>query len=418
MLIRKAYKFRLDTTPDQDQRLRVMVGCARYVWNAALAECERILAAGQTLPGYNGYGGYASWIGHWKALPETAFLKDAYTDNLQQKLMDLHRAWNDCFDKKQPDKRAPRFKSKRRPQDDSIRFVNFSKYCQLDNRRVKLPGGLGWVRFRQSRSIEGTIKNCTITRSAGHWFISLQVEQVLAEPVHPSTTEVGIDMGVAKFITLSNGDCEKPLNAYRKHQQRLGREQRRLARMKKFSSNWCKQRARISRLHSTIGNCRKDFLHKTSTTISKNHAMIYIEDLRTKNMSRSAKGTVDAPGRNVKAKSGLNKAILDQGWFEFRRQLEYKQAWRGGDVLAVPAHHTSQTCPECGHVCADNRQSQAKFACQACGYANNADVVGALNVLARGQRVLACGETSLEDLVKQEPVLTGDGMAPSTALAV
>lgn len=417
MIIRKAYKFRLDASPDQHQRLLELTGCARFVWNAALAECQRILDAGQRLPGYNGYGGYASWISWWKALPETEFLKIAYTDNLQQKLMDLDRAWKDCFDKNQPDKKAPTFKSKYNSRDNSIRFVNFTKYCRIDNRRVKLPAGLGWMRFRKSRHIEGDIKNCTITRSADHWFISFQVEQKVEQPVHPSTREVGIDMGVAKFVTLSDGTSIKPLNAYRKHESRLAQEQRRLAKKVKFSSNWRKQKQRITRLHSKIAHCRNDFLHKASTKISKNHAMIVIEDLRTKNMSRSAKGTIDAPGSNVRAKSGLNKSILDQGWYEFRRQLEYKQAWLGGDVLAVPAHHTSQTCPACDHVSPDNRKTQANFTCVECGHQDNADHVAAINILARGRRVLACGESSLDDSMKQEPVLPRKGLAPSAAIA-
>ena len=108
------------------------------------------------------------------------------------------------------------------------------------------------------------------------------------------------------------------------------------------------------------------------------------DSLRTKNMSRSAKGTVEAPGKNVKAKSGLNKSILDQGWYEFRRQLEYKQAWAGGDVLAVPAHHTSQTCPACGHVSPDNRKTQASFTCVQCGHHENADLVAAINIWVYG----------------------------------
>jgi len=111
---------------------------------------------------------------------------------------------------------------------------------------------------------------------------------------------------------------------------------------------------------------------------------VCIEDLQVKNMSRSAAGTKESPSRNVKAKSGLNKAILDQGWFEFRRQLEYKLAWSGGKLVAVSPHNTSRTCPECGHVSADNRKKQAQFHCVKCGYKNNADVVGAINILARG----------------------------------
>ncbi|MBP7493567.1 MAG: transposase, partial [Rhodoferax sp.] len=127
-------------------------------------------------------------------------------------------------------------------------------------------------------------------------------------------------------------------------------------------------------------------------TISQNHAFVCIEDLRVRNMSKSATGDTEKPGKNVRAKSGLNKAILDQGWFEFRRQLEYKLGWNGGTLVAVPAHNTSRTCPCCGRIAKENRLSQAKFLCIDCGYEENADVVGAINVLERGQRLLACGE--------------------------
>jgi putative transposase len=148
----------------------------------------------------------------------------------------------------------------------------------------------------------------------------------------------------------------------------------------------------VQYIHSRIGNARRDFLHKTTTTISKNHAMVCIEDLQVKNMSRSSKGNAQTAGKNVLAKSGLNKSILDQGWFEFRRQLEYKLTWNGGMLVAVPPHNTSRTCPACGRVTAENRQTQAHFECVNCGYKNHADVVGAMNILARGHRVAACGE--------------------------
>jgi len=172
----------------------------------------------------------------------------------------------------------------------------------------------------------------------------------------------------------------------------------------KFSSNWKKEKAKVQKVHTAIANARKDFLHKTTTAISQNHALVCIEDLQVRNMSKSSKGTVEQPGKKVSQKSGLNRSILDQGWGEFRRQLAYKVVWNGGMLLAVPPHHTSQTCPACGHVSKDNRQTQAKFLCVDCGYENHADVVGAINVLARGHRVLACGETVQSGhSMKQEP---------------
>ena len=121
-------------------------------------------------------------------------------------------------------------------------------------------------------------------------------------------------------------------------------------------------------------------------------------------MSRSSRGSNEQHGKRVKQKSGLNRAILDQGWGEFRRQLDYKVSWNGGILLAVPPHNTSRTCPCCGHVSKDNRQTQAKFLCVDCGYENHADVVGAINVLERGYRLLACGESAQSGRsMKQEP---------------
>ncbi|HHM2006177.1 TPA: RNA-guided endonuclease InsQ/TnpB family protein, partial [Klebsiella pneumoniae] len=249
---------------------------------------------------------------------------------------------------------------------------------------------LGWVTFRQSRDIVGKIKNATVSQHAGSWYISFQVEMEVDQPVHPSTSAVGLDAGVSKLATLSDGTVFEPVNSFKQNQSRLARLQRQLARKVKFSANWKKQKARISRLHSHIANIRLDYLHKVTTTVSKNHAMIVIEDLKVSSMSKSAAGAADMPGRNVAAKSGLNKAILDQGWYELRRQLEYKQSWLGGQVLAVNPAYTSQKCACCGHRSKENRKSQANFVCLECGYKENADINGARNILAAGHAVLAC----------------------------
>jgi IS605 OrfB family transposase len=186
--------------------------------------------------------------------------------------------------------------------------------------------------------------------------------------------------------------------------QRLPRYQRAMSRKQKFSNNWKKAKAKVQKVHALIANARRDYLHKATTTISKNHAIVCIEDLQVRNLSKSAAGSSEKPGKNVRAKSGLNRSILDQGWFEFRRQLEYKQAWRGGSVIAVPPRNTSRTCPACRHVSADNRQTQVRFACVGCGFEENADLVGAINILAAGHAAIACGESVQSGRsAKQEP---------------
>ena len=153
-----------------------------------------------------------------------------------------------------------------------------------------------------------------------------------------------------------------------------------------------------------MANARKDYLHKITTTISKNHALVCIEDLQVSNMSKSASGTKEKPGKNVRQKSGLNRSILDQGWGMFRSQLAYKLEWNGGMLLAVPPQYSSQECPACHHIAKENRKTQAQFECMSCNYKNHADVVGATNVLERGHRLLACGESVQSDRsMKQEP---------------
>ena len=246
--------------------------------------------------------------------------------------------------------------------------------------------------------------NVTVSQSCGKWYVSIQTEYEVTEPAHASTSMVGLDAGVAKLATLSDGTIFDPVNSFKSNQKKLAKFQREMSRKVKFSNNWKKTQHKIQSLHSRIANIRRDYLHKVSTPISKNHAMIVMEDLKVANMSKSAAGTVSQHGRNVRAKSGLNRSILDQGWYELRRQLEYKQLWLGGQVLAINPAYTSQKCASCGHTAKENRQSQSRFECQECGYKENADINGARNILAAGHAALACGERAvLGRSMKQEP---------------
>lgn len=390
----QAFKYELRPDGQQMRQMRRFAGACRFVFNKALAlQQERHERGEKKL----GYADLCKALTEWKAQPETRWLNETPSQALQQSLKNLERAYKNFFEKRAD---FPRFKKK--GQHDSFRYPQGVKLDQ-GNSRIFLPK-LGWLRVRLSRDVLGTVKNVTVSQSCGKWFVSIQTEREVEPPLPKGTTAVGVDMGIARFATLSNGKPIEPLNSFKKHQHRLARYQRAMSRKVKFSSNWKKARAKVQRVHARIANARKDFLHKASTTISQNHAMIAIEDLQIRNMSKSAAGTAEVPGKNVRAKSGLNRSILDQGWGEFRRQLEYKAVWNGGFVVAVPPQHTSQTCPCCGHVSKDNRRTQARFACVACGYENNADVVGAINILAQGHRVLACGEPVQSGRsMKQEP---------------
>jgi putative transposase len=214
---------------------------------------------------------------------------------------------------------------------------------------------------------------------------------------------VGIDRGVSLFAMISNGDKIEAKNPLKSNIKKLKKIQRKLSRKKKFSKNWNKQRLKISRFHNHISNIRKDVLHKSSTSIAKNHGTIVMEDLKTSNMTRSAKGTTENPGKNVKAKSGLNRAILDQGWHMFKVMLEYKSKWYGSVLILVNPQYTSQKCFVCGYTDSENRKTQELFECIKCGHSENADINAAKNILAAGLAVSACGEAPLVAPVKQEP---------------
>jgi putative transposase len=390
----QAFKYELMPDGEQQRDMRRFAGSCRFVFNRGLSmQKERFNRGEKKL----GYAGLCQRLIDWKGQLETAWLSKTPSQALQQALKDLERAYTNFFAKRAD---FPRFKKK--GQDDSFRYP---QGCKLDqaNSRIFLPK-LGWLRYRNSRDVLGTVKNVTVSGNGGKWFVSIQTEREVEQSLPITTSAIGIDVGIARFATMSDESYIAPLNSFKKHQQRLARYQRRMSRKVKFSSNWKKAKAKVQQVHTGIANARKDFLHKATTTISQNHALVCVEDLQVRNMSKSSKGNSEQHGKMVSQKSSLNRAILDQGWGEFRRQLDYKMLWNGGILLALPPHNTSRTCPRCSHTSKDSRLTQAKFLCVKCGYENHADVVGAINVLERGYRLLACGESAQSGhSAKQEP---------------
>lgn len=346
------------------------------------------------------YNDTAAELIQWKQSAETSWLREIHSQILQQSLKNLDRAYTNFFQQ-----RADFPKFKRKGIRDSFRYPQGVK-LEPNNNRIYLPK-IGLVRYRNSREALGKVKNVTVSGKGGHWLVSVQTEREVETVKPTATSAVGIDMGIVRFATLSDGSYIKPLNSFKKHQQRLALYQRRMSRKVKFSGNWKKAQAKVQKIHIKIAHARNDFLHQSTAAISKNHALVCIEDLQVQNMSKSAKGNAENPGKCVKQKSGLNRSILEQGWFEFRRQLTYKTEWNGGILLAVPPQNTSRTCPCCGQGSKDNRKTQARFVCTDCGYENNADTVGAINVLERGHRLLAGGE----------PVQSGRSVKPEPAEA-
>ena len=365
----------------QIQLMMQFCGCARYVYNRTLS-LEKSLYKKDSKHSFK-YSEAANRLPGWKK--KNPFLKKCHSQVLQQSLKDLDRAYTNFFEKRG---NVPKYKKKYRH--DSIRFPQGVELDEV-KQQIRLPK-IGWMGYRKSRDIIGTIKNVTVSRRGEKWDVSIQTEYEVVSSA-PNPSEIGIDMGVKRFVTMSNGDFVEPLNAFKQEQEKLAKLQRKLARQKKGSRNSRKTKRKIARLHRYIADSRRDFLHKTSTKIAKNHSIICVEDLKVSNMSASARGTKESPGKNVKQKSGLNRSILDQGWYGFFQMLSYKLEQRGGKLIKVDPRNTSRTCPRCGLVSAENRKSQATFACIGCGYSSNADEVGAINILRAGRARLAC-ETS------------------------
>jgi putative transposase len=371
MLLNRANVYRLEPTAEQARAFAQWVGACRTVYNLALD--QRRTWGQQHRLSYNQQQGEITdlradidWI---KAVPIHA---------LQMSVRALDNAFQRFF------AGLGEFPTPRK------KFVNDSftlpdpsylDFKRLNKNRgaIKVPK-VGWVKLVGYRTLGGELRSITISRKAGHWFVSVAWQKEVADPVPPNLPSVGLDRGVTVFAALSDGRKIEPLNSFKAIRVKLSKAQRKLARKKKFGANWRKQKAKITRLHRKAANARKDYLHKRSTEIAKNHGVVKIERLQVKNMSKSAKGTVEAPGRNVKAKSGLNRSILDQGWSMFATMLRYKLTERGGQLVEVDPRYTSQACAECGTIDRGNRKDQATFACLHCGHTDNADVNAARNI--------------------------------------
>jgi putative transposase len=372
---RKEALFRLYPTAEQRSSMAQFAGACRFVYNLALEQRRDWYRPGR----HFNYAGQCREITLLRS--EVDWLKAAPSQALQQSLKDLERAYKNWWAG-----RAGAPSPRRKGVHDSFRFpdpkqIEFERTGRSSG-RIKLPK-LGWVRLRGWRSLPGQLCNVTISLRAGQWYAAVQHEREIAEPLPSTLPSIGIDMGVEVFAALSDGRLIEPANCGKKALLRLRKAQRALARKQKGSSNRRKAVRRVQRIHKRVADARKDFLHKLSTTIAKNHGMVAMEALRVRSMTASARGNAAEPGRNVRQKSGLNRSILDQGWGLFKILLKYKLADRGGRLVDVPAPYTSQTCSNCGVVDAQSRIERSQFVCQTCGHQAHADTNAAINILRR-----------------------------------
>ena len=251
--------------------------------------------------------------------------------------------------------------------------------------RVWIPK-VGWVRFRWSRAVPEGVTSYRVSRDRiGRWHIAFAV---VPEPIPApgNGRSVGVDRGVVVSAALSTGDLLCCPGLIGKEAERLRRLQRRLARAQRGSGRRERVKHRIARLTARAVDRRKDWVEKTTTDLAARFDLISVEALNVKGMTRSAKGTVEQPGRRVRQKAGLNRAILASSWGQLVTRLKHKAP---GRLVAVRAAYSSVECSACGHQAAESRESQARFCCRACGYTGHADVNAAINIDNRGRTTLA-----------------------------
>lgn len=368
MIVNKAYKFRLVPTPKQEVILNKAVGSCRFVYNHFLQ---------LNTDTYAETGKFIFNVEMINKLPELKekyeWLKEVFSQSLQQVCRNLDVALKRFF---KGLAEFPKFKKKGRG--DSFTCPQKFRVLQ-DKNRIMIPKA-GFVKYRNSRDIEGKIKSITVSKKAGKWFVSVLTEQEFTENKKTFNNPVGIDLGIKSFAFLSNGNEIKNPNFYRKLELKLKTEQRKLSAKVKFSKNWLKQKLKVSRLQEHIANCRYDFLHKKSHEIVKSQDIIGIEDLNVKGMVKNRK---------------LAKSIHDVGWNMFTNMLEYKTFFQSKTLIKVGRFYpSSQLCsnPEC-----DGRKLMPlhlrTYICEKCNTVIDRDYNASKNIEIEAMRLCTVGHT-------------------------
>ncbi|WYL97047.1 MAG: transposase [Gloeotrichia echinulata IR180] len=371
------FKTQLKVNKQQRLLLAQHAGVARHAWNQGLALCQQVLIHNRTNPDEKIKFPTAIDLHKWlvAAVKSThPWYYEVSKCAPQYALRYLSDAFKSFFNKV---KGFPNFKKKGR--NDSF---TLDGAIHIDHKKVRVPV-IGWLKTYEILPFGYKPKSVTISKQANKWFISWKIELETSET--PKKEEfVGVDLGINHLAILSTTEVFDGAKSYKKSEQKLAKMQYLNRHKQVGSSNYRKAQIKIARLHQKIANIRKDTLHKITTYISKNHAVIGIEDLNVSGMLANGK---------------LSKAIADMGFYEFRRQLEYKTQLYGSKLVIVDRFYpSSKTCSNCGEKKSSLSLSQRVFQCDNCGFECNRDLNAAINLRKEAVRltVLACGLDSAD----------------------
>ena len=370
----RGFTYVLRPTPEQAEKFTQVAGVCRLVWNLALEQRRTHWRNYQARTGNN-----LNYVTQCRELTvlraEFDFVREGIQKAQQQTLKDLDEAYHRAF------KGLGGFPQPRRKGVNDT-FTLAGRVIAIERLnskwgRVRIPK-IGWIKFRMTRDVAGKITEATISRTALGWQISIGCKR--EGEIADVGGAVGIDRGVAVPLMLSDGTAYHLPERLALIDRRIRKAQRIASRRKRGSARHRKAQRRVASLSAKRARIRKHWAHETTTAITRRYGTVVIERLRTKNMTKSASGTIAEPGKNVSQKRGLNRAILNVGWHQIETMLFYK-AHR---VVKVDPRHTSQTCSACGSLDSRSRKNQASFVCTACGFRSNADLNAAINILQRG----------------------------------
>ena len=376
MKINRAYRYELKPNVQHRILLAKHAGTARFAYNWALQ--KRIELYEKERKSTNAIEQHRL-LNSLKAT-EFPWMYEVSKCAAQEALRDLDTAFKNFFRGIKQGQQVGFPSFKRKGDRDSFRLTGTIK---VQDKKVQLPR-LGIINLKEASKLKGNILSATIAREADRWYVSFTVECEIAEPEPVQGEQIGIDVGLTSFATFSNGDkiySPKPLE---KNLKRLKKASQRHSRKIKGSKNRKKSALKLSRLHRTIRNIRKDFLHKESTQLAKTKSVIVLEDLCVKKML----------GNNT-----LSRRISDAGWSEFRRMLEYKTKWYGSKLVVAPRFYpSSKICSECGEQIKELRLSVRQWQCANCQSMHDRDINAAKNLLklstGSSPGINACGDTS------------------------